>query len=84
MKWAADGSETADVGLGQEDAVQAQVGDTITLPGRTVGQKVRTGRVLTVHDAAGNPPFLVRWADGHEALCYPPPEAKVEPGSAGS
>ena len=57
--------------------MEAHVGDTITLPGRHVGEAVRTGRVIEVKDATGHPPYRVRWEDGHEGLCYPPPEARV-------
>ncbi|HVM13148.1 MAG TPA: DUF1918 domain-containing protein, partial [Egibacteraceae bacterium] len=59
--------------------MQAHVGDTITIPGRHVGEAFRTGQVLEVSDAEGRPPYRVRWDDGHEGLCYPPPEARLEP-----
>ena len=29
--------------------------------------------------AAGGPPYLVRFDDGHTGLCYPGPDAVVEP-----
>jgi hypothetical protein len=32
-----------------------------------------------VHGAAGGPPYLVRFDDGHTGLCYPGPDAVVEP-----
>jgi hypothetical protein len=63
--------------------VQAHVGDHITVPGRHVGEAVRTGQVVEVRHADGRPPYLVRWDDGHEGLCYPPPEAKLQPAGAG-
>jgi hypothetical protein len=58
--------------------VQAHVGDHITVPGRHVGEAVRTGQVVEVRHEDGRPPYLVRWDDGHEALCYPPPEARLQ------
>lgn len=62
--------------------MQAHVGDRITVPGRSVGSAVRIGEVIEVRSAEGDPPFLVRWEDGHEGLCYPPPESRLEPAGA--
>lgn len=59
--------------------MQAQVGDRITVPGRHVGEGVRTGEVVEVRGADGGPPYLVRWDDGHEALVYPGAEARLQP-----
>ncbi len=57
--------------------MEAHVGDAITVPGRHVGEAVRTGRVVEVRDAQGRPPYLVRWDDGHEGVCSPGPETRV-------
>jgi hypothetical protein len=59
--------------------VQASVGDHITVPGRHVGEAVRSGEVVEVRDPKGGPPYVVRWEDGHQGLVYPPPEARLEP-----
>ena len=40
---------------------------------------MRCGEVLTVRGAEGQPPYVVRWDDGHEAVCFPGPETKLEP-----
>jgi hypothetical protein len=61
--------------------VQAQVGDRINVPGRHVGEGVRTGEVVEVRGDDGGPPYLVRWDDGHEALVYPGAEARLQPSS---
>lgn len=58
--------------------MQALVGDVITLPGRHVGEKVRKGRIVEARGSDGAPPYLVRWDDGHEGLCFPPAEARVQ------
>ena len=57
--------------------MHATVGDTIAVPGRHVGESGRIGEVLEVRGADGRPPYVVRWNDGHEAVCYPGPETRV-------
>jgi hypothetical protein len=37
---------------------------------------------VEVHGAAGAPPYLVRFDDGHTGLCFPGPDAVVEHGKA--
>lgn len=58
--------------------MHAQVGDRITVDGRTVGDRTRTGRVIKVQGSDGGPPFLVRW-DGDEDvhLIYPGSDAHI-------
>jgi hypothetical protein len=58
--------------------MHATVGDVIAVPGRHVGETGRLGRVLEVKGTDGSPPYRVRWADGHEAICYPGPETRVQ------
>ena len=60
--------------------MHATVGDTIAVPGRHVGEAGRTGEVLEVRGADGRPPYVVRWSDGHQAVCYPGPETRVSHG----
>ncbi len=57
--------------------MQAQVGDEIMVHGRHVGDGRRHGTVLEVHGADGEPPYLVRWDDGHEGLFFPQGDATV-------
>lgn len=60
--------------------MQAKVGDHLLVEGHKVGQPRRDGEVLEVRGADGQPPYVVRWADGHEGLVYPGPDAHVVPG----
>jgi hypothetical protein len=58
--------------------MHAVAGDRIAIPGARVGDAGRVGRVLEVRGTDGRPPYLVRWEDGHEAVCYPGPETRVQ------
>ena len=58
--------------------MDAVVGDRIRTPGRHVGDAVRSGLVIEVRGHGKAPLYLVRWDDGHEGVCSPGPEAKVE------
>ncbi len=58
--------------------MQAAVGDRITTPGRHVGDPVRSGEVIGVRGQGASTLYVVRWDDGHEAVCSPGPETKVE------
>lgn len=58
--------------------MHAAAGDRIAVPGRHVGDAGRVGEVLEVRGPGGAPPFVVRWADGHEAVCWPGPETRVQ------
>jgi hypothetical protein len=39
------------------------------------------GEILEVRGGGGNPPYLVRFDDGHEGLVFPGTDATVEPAS---
>ena len=41
-------------------------------------KELRRGEVLEVRGPHGEPPYLVRWADGHECLMFPGPDAHVD------
>ena len=43
-----------------------------------VGQARKVGEVLEVRGPNGEPPYLVRWTDGHEGLMFPGPDAHVD------
>jgi len=58
--------------------MHAVAGDTIAIPGARVGEAGRVGQVLEARGPDGSPPYLVRWNDGHEAVCWPGPEARVQ------
>ncbi|MFJ4871710.1 DUF1918 domain-containing protein [Streptomyces sp. NPDC088757] len=57
--------------------MQASVGDTLLVHGRTVGHHDRTAEVLQVLGEDGTPPYRVRFDDGHEALMSPGPDTVV-------
>ena len=53
--------------------MKAHRGDPIILAARHVDEPTRDGEVLEVRGEDGEPPYLVRWADGHTGLMYPGP-----------
>ena len=63
--------------------MRAHVGDRLILEGTHVGDRRRVGVVTDLRHADGTPPYVVRWLDdGHEALVFPGPDARVEPPSS--
>jgi hypothetical protein len=64
--------------------VQASKGDHIEVRSHHVGEPARQGEIIEVRGQDGSPPYLVRWADGHEGLFFPGPDAVVEHVTAGS
>jgi hypothetical protein len=58
--------------------MQAVIGDRLHVHGNMVGQADRAGKIVEVHGADGEPPYLVRFDDGHTGLVYPGPDAVVE------
>ncbi len=60
--------------------MQAAIGDRLHVHGNAVGQPDHSGEIVEVHGAAGGPPYLVRFDDGHTGLCFPGPDAVVEHG----
>lgn len=58
--------------------MKASVGDRIVTASGVVGAAVREGVVVSVRNADGSPPYLVRWADtGDESLVFPGPDTVV-------
>lgn len=53
--------------------MKAQQGDHIILAASHVDEPTRDGEVLEVRGKDGEPPYLVRWADGHTGLMFPGP-----------
>ena len=69
--------------LGEQGVmVKAAVGDRITVHGLHVGDATRCGEVLEVKGAGGEPPYVVRWDDGHEAVFVPGSGVRVDPAGA--
>jgi hypothetical protein len=44
----------------------------------TVGSADRHGEIIEVRGVNGDPPYLVRFDDGHEALTYPGADCVIE------
>ncbi|AUS79278.1 DUF1918 domain-containing protein [Actinoalloteichus sp. AHMU CJ021] len=59
--------------------MRADVGDRLHMHSRTVGQQDRTGEIVEVRGPEGEPPYLVRFPDGSEALMFPGADCLVEP-----
>ena len=57
--------------------MQATRGDQILIHGRTVGAGEHQAEIIEVRGEDGHPPYLVRYADGHESLIYPGPDSEV-------
>ncbi|MGB6453270.1 MAG: DUF1918 domain-containing protein [Streptosporangiaceae bacterium] len=58
--------------------MQAVVGDRLHVRGHIVGQAERTGEIVEVRGVGGEPPYLVRFSDGHTSLVFPGPDAVIE------
>ncbi|MEZ0108354.1 hypothetical protein ABH920_002352 [Catenulispora sp. EB89] len=58
--------------------MRASVGDRLHVHAAHVGEADRTGEIIDVKGAAGTPPYLVRFDDGHQGLVFPGPDAVVE------
>jgi hypothetical protein len=64
--------------------MKANVGDVLVIESNLAERHRREGEIIEVHGADGDPPFVVRWSDGHEGLCIPGPDARVRPRDAAS
>ncbi|HET9075830.1 MAG TPA: DUF1918 domain-containing protein [Acidimicrobiales bacterium] len=58
--------------------MQAQAGDRIVIKGHHVGEPERDCEILEVRGQNGEPPYVVRWEDGHQGLFFPGPDASVQ------
>jgi len=58
--------------------MQASVGDHVVVHGRHVGDQERSGSVTAVRGAHGEPPYVVRWDDGSEAIFFPSSDCVIE------
>ena len=64
----------------REEPMKANVGDHLVVQSQHLDKHVRDGEILEVNGPEGTPPYLVRWSDdGHESVCFPGPDAHVEP-----
>jgi hypothetical protein len=60
--------------------MKAAVGDRLHVHGKTVGCADQFGEIVEVKGVQGDPPYLVRFTDGHLGLVFPGPDAVVEHG----
>ncbi|MFI7696259.1 DUF1918 domain-containing protein [Nonomuraea sp. NPDC049655] len=61
------------------EGMNATAGDRLLMHGNTVGEKERSGVITEVHGTDGEPPYMVRFDDGHTGLVFPGPDAVVVP-----
>ena len=59
--------------------MKAKIGDHIVVESHTVGSPRREGEIVEVRGTDGDPPYVVRWNDGHEGLTFPGADAHVVP-----
>ena len=59
--------------------MKAKIGDHIVVASHTVGSPPREGEIVEVRGTDGEPPYVVRWNDGHEGLTFPGADAHVVP-----
>jgi hypothetical protein len=60
--------------------MKAQAGDQIVLAAVHVDGPTRSGEVVEVRGPDGDPPYVVRWSDGHIGVIYPGPGAVLRIG----
>lgn len=58
--------------------MQAMVGDQLHIHSRSVGMVDQKGEIVEVRGTNGEPPYVVRFEDGHEGLIYPGPDTSIE------
>ncbi|GEK02357.1 DUF1918 domain-containing protein [Streptomyces sp. NPDC004009] len=58
--------------------MRASVGDQLVQHGRVVGQHDQVSEVVEVMGSEGNPPYRVRFPDGHEAVMSPGPDCQIK------
>jgi hypothetical protein len=58
--------------------MQATVGDMLRIHGHNVGDPDKMGEIVEIHGRSGEPPYVVRFDDGHTGLVFPGPDAVVE------
>lgn len=58
--------------------MKAKIGDHIVCQGNAVGAPERTGEIRKT-GPRGEPPYQVRWSDGHESVFRPGPDTVIQP-----
>lgn len=59
--------------------MRATVGERVLIHGRSVGAVDRHGEIVEVRGDDGDPPYLIRFDDGHESLVFPGTDCEIEP-----
>ncbi|MET8703080.1 MULTISPECIES: DUF1918 domain-containing protein [unclassified Kitasatospora] len=62
--------------------MHAAVGDQLHIHSRAVGMTDQKGEIVEVRGQDGQPPYVVRFEDGHTGLIYPGPDCNIEPREA--
>ncbi|GGO45477.1 hypothetical protein GCM10012287_13510 [Streptomyces daqingensis] len=57
--------------------MRAKTGDSLLVHGRVVGDHDRVAEIVEVLGTDGEPPYRVRFDDGHEAVMSPGPDTVV-------
>ncbi len=59
--------------------MHAEIGNSIVVRGRRVGDRNRRGVIVDIRGEAGRPPYLVRWDDEQgEHLYFPGADALID------
>ncbi|KJK58065.1 DUF1918 domain-containing protein [Saccharothrix sp. ST-888] len=58
--------------------MQAEIGDQLHIHSRSVGMTDQKGEIIEVRGTDGEPPYVVRFEDGHTGLIYPGPDCNIE------
>lgn len=58
--------------------MRARPGDRIIIRGRTVETPDRHGEIIEVRGEEGEPPYRVRFGEGHESVVYPGSDFLIE------
>jgi hypothetical protein len=58
--------------------MQAEIGDHLHVHSNSVGARDRVAEIVEIQGSDGQPPYLVRFEDGHESLVFPGSDCVVE------
>ncbi|WP_327015562.1 DUF1918 domain-containing protein [Cryobacterium sp. GrIS_2_6] len=58
--------------------MHAIIGDRIIIRGRTVETPDKHGEIIEVRGPDGEPPYLVRFGEGHQSVVYPGADFVIE------
>ncbi len=58
--------------------MRAHPGDRIVIRGRTVEAPDRHGEIIEVRGLDGEPPYRVRFSEGHESVVFPGSDFIIE------